>query len=103
MGLRCALSVKYAQGDLLVMDSLSLHSHKTKHLLELLQKHKLDSVLLVDGGTLDKNLMLASSNIQGVDVLPSLGLNTYDILLRHKLVLSLGAVRMLEERLSRWQ
>ena len=103
MGLRCALSVKYAQGDLLVMDSLSLHSHKTKHLLELLQKHKLDSVLLVDGGTLDKNLMLASSNVQGVDVLPSLGLNTYDILLRHKLVLSLGAVRMLEERLSRWQ
>lgn len=103
MGVRCALSVKYAQGDLLVVDSLSLQSHKTQHLLGVLQKHKLDSVLLVDGGPLDKKLALASSNIQEVDVLPSVGLNTYSILLRKKLVLSLGAVRMLEERLSRWQ
>lgn len=103
MGVRCALSVKYAQGDLVVVDSLNLQSHKTSYLLGLLQKHKLDSVLLVDGGTLDKNLALASSNIQEVDVLPSIGLNTYSILLRKKLVLSLGAVRLLEERLSRWE
>lgn len=102
-GVRCALSVKYAQGDLLVVDSLNLQLHKTQHLLEMLKNHKLESMLLVDGGSLDKNLALASSNIQEVDVLPSVGLNTYSILLRKKLVLSLGAVRMLEERLSRWQ
>ena len=102
-GVRCALSVKYAQGDLIVVDSLSLQLHKTQRLVKILKKHKLESVLLVDGGPLDKNLALASSNLQEVDVLPSVGLNTYSILLRKKLVLSLGAVRMLEERLSRWQ
>ena len=53
----------------------------------------------MDGGDLDKNLCLASSNLQGVDVLPSRGLNVYSILLRDTLVLSVGAVRLLEERL----
>ena len=102
LGLCSALSVKFAQGDLYVVDSLSLSgSHKTKLLLEILEKHKWNSVLLCDGGqSVDVNLALASQNIPTVDVLPSIGLNVYSILLRDKLVLSIGAIRLLEERLS---
>lgn len=100
MGLRTALSVKYAQGDLSIMDSFDTSSHKTKTFTSLMQLHNWDSLLLVDGGEVNTNLCRATSNLQKVDVLPSKGLNVYSILLREKLVLSLGAVRLLEERLS---
>lgn len=101
MGLRTALSVKYAQGDLSVVDSLDMSSHKTKTFTSLMELHKWSSVLLVDGGpTVNANLCRATANLQKVDVLPSAGVNVYNILLREKLVLSLGAVRVLEERLS---
>ncbi len=100
MGLRTALSVKQAQGDLLIVDSLELSSLKTKGFMSLMDLHEWKSVLLVDGGDLDINLCRATANLQKVDVLPSRGLNVYSILLRDSLVLSLGALRMLEERLT---
>ena len=100
MGLRTALSVKFSQGDFQIMDSLQLPSHKTRDLEPVLKMHEWNSVLLVDGGDVDQNLCLASSNLESVDVLPSHGLNVYSILLRETLVLTVGAVRMLEERLG---
>ena len=100
LGLRAALSIKYAQGDLHIVDSLELSSSKTTHLLSILDKHKWQSVLFVDGGDVDVNMCKASSNVTKVDALPSRGLNVYSILLRDSLVLSVGAVRMLEERLK---
>lgn len=101
MGLRTALSVKYAQGDLFIVDSFDLKSLKTKGFVSLMKLHDWDSVLLVDGGDVNTNLCRATSNLQKVDVLPSKGLNVYSILLRENLVLSLGALRLLEERLTK--
>ena len=101
LGVRAALSIKHAQGDLFVVDSLHLSSHKTKHLLSVLELNGWNSVLFVDGGSVEKNLSLASSNVEAVDVVPSIGLNVYSALLRKTLVLSVGAVRMLEARLTR--
>ena len=100
MGLRTALSVKFSQGDLQIVDSLALSSHKTRDLEPILKIHEWESALLVDGGDVDRNLCLASSNLEAVDVLPSRGLNVYSILLRETLVLTMGAVLMLEERLG---
>ena len=99
LGLRSALSVKLSQGDLHIVDSLQLSSHKTKDFLVLLAKQNWKSVLFVDGGDVDETMCRASANLQTVDVLPSRGLNVYSILLRNTLVLTLGAVRMLEEHL----
>jgi len=48
----------------------------------------------------DVHFALASRNIVGVDVLPSIGANVYDILRRDKLVLTKDAVSCLEERLT---
>lgn len=100
LGLRSALSVKYAQGDLKIVDALTLESHKTRDLLPILECHGLSSALLVDGGDVDVNVCLATQNLPKVDVLPSRGLNVYSILLRDSLILSVGALRMLEDRLS---
>ena len=56
--------------------------------------------LFIDGQEVDINFALASRNIVGVDVLPTIGANVYDILRRDKLVLTKDAVSCLEERLK---
>jgi len=58
------------------------------------------NALVVGGSTLDENFANAARNIPNLDVLPSQGANVYDILKRHKLVLTKQAVQDLEARLK---
>ena len=99
LGLRAALSIKYAQGDMIIVDALQAPSHRLREILPILEREQWKSVLMVDGGDVNKNLCYATRNLEKVDVLPSHGLNVYSMLLRDKLVLSVGAVLMLEQRL----
>ncbi|EDV23719.1 uncharacterized protein TRIADDRAFT_27010, partial [Trichoplax adhaerens] len=100
MAIRVALSVKFAQGDLYIVDSFGLETHKTQNLKDLLDQRNWYSALLVDGNTyVDENLRLAARNIQKCDVLPSYALNVHMMLKRHALVLSLPALKILQERL----
>lgn len=103
LGLCSALAVKYSQGDLYLVDSLTPPTRRTKDLLSLIEEHQWgSSILMVDGGEkVDLNLAYASQNIPKLEVLPSIGLNVYSILLRDKLVLSVGAVHCIEERILR--
>ena len=99
LGLRAALSIKYSQGDLTVVDALQVPSDKSSDVLPILERENWKSVLLVDGGDVDTNLCCATDDLENVDVLPSRGLNVYSMLLRDKIVLSFGAVQLLQERL----
>ena len=100
LGLRSALSIKYAQGDLQIVDALSCDSHKTRDFVEMMATRDWTSVLLVDGGDVNSDLCMATQNLEKVDVLPSIGLNVYSVLSRETLVLSVGAVRMIEQKLT---
>ena len=82
-----------------MVDALQVPTHRVRETFPILEREEWSSVLMVDGGELDRNLCYATRNLQKVDVLPSKGLNVYSILLRDKLVLSIGAVRQLEQRL----
>ena len=64
-----------------------------------LGKLGLTSALIVDGAELDRNFMLATRNIPGIDLLPQKGANVFDILRRDTLVLTRDAVEQLQERL----
>ena len=55
-----------------------------------------DGALFVDGAEVNKNFKLALSNIPNVDVLPSQGLNVYDILRRDVLVMTTGSPTQVE-------
>ncbi len=100
LGLRSALSIKYAQGDLQIVDALSCDSHKTRDFVEMMAARDWTSVLLVDGGDVNSDLCMATQNLEKADVLPSIGLNVYSVLSRETLVMSVGAVRMIEQRLT---
>jgi large subunit ribosomal protein L4 len=56
--------------------------------------------LIIDGAEVDANFALAARNIDGLDLLPSIGANVYDILRRDTLVLTKSAVQALEARLK---
>jgi large subunit ribosomal protein L4 len=56
--------------------------------------------LIIDGAAVDENFANAARNIVGIDVLPSMGTNVYDILRRQVLVLTKDAVNALEARLK---
>ena len=99
LGLICALSQKAAEGKLVVMDAAAGGSGKTKELRAKLQAFGWKSALFVDG-TVDEMFLRASRNIIGVDVLPTVGANVYDIIRHDVLVLTTPGDEGLKERLA---
>ena len=100
MGLRHALSSKAKAGTLVVMDSFALDSAKTAGLKASLAKMGLANALVIAGPEVDGNLKLAARNIPYFDVLPSAGLNVYDILRRDTLVLTRSAIDAISARFA---
>ena len=100
LGLKTALSAKAKEGNLIIIDEAKLKEPKTKDLLNKIEKCGFLNSLFIDGKEVDLNFALASRNIIGVDVLPTVGANVYDILRKQKLVLTKEAVKCLEERLN---
>ena len=100
LGLKTALSAKAKAGNLVVIDEAKLSAPKTKDLQAKLNACGLTNCLFIDGKEVDVNFALASRNIAGIDILPTIGANVYDILKKDKLVLTKDAVSCLEERLN---
>jgi large subunit ribosomal protein L4 len=100
LALRTALSAKCAAGELVVLDRAALEEGKTKVLAGHLAKLGWRKPLLIDGEKPEANFARAARNLVGVDVLPSIGANVYDILRHDTLVLTRAAVDKLTERLA---
>ncbi len=99
LGLISALSQKQAEGKLVVLDAASGGSAKTKDLLKQLKALGWDSALIIDH-TVDAGFLRASRNIVGIDVLPTIGANVYDILAHDVLAVTAAGVEGLKERLA---
>src|SRR5215467_3967743 len=100
LGLKTALSAKQGEGKLVVIDAARINEAKTKSLRARLDGLGWESVLIIDGPTVDEGFMRAARNLPKVDVLPQQGANVYDILRRDTLVLTREAVHHLEARLK---
>ncbi len=99
LGLRHALSAKAKAGELVILDAATMADAKTGLLAKTLQERGWKRVLIIDG-TVDANFALAARNIEGIDVLPTMGANVYDILKRDTLVITKAGVEALEARLK---
>jgi len=100
LALKTALSAKQVEGKLIVLDKAQLAEPKTGALADRFRALGWDSVLIIDGPTVDANFARAARNLPKVDVLPQQGANVYDILRRDTLVLTQDAVQHLEARLK---
>jgi large subunit ribosomal protein L4 len=100
LGLKMALSAK-AKDGLVVVDSLELKDAKTKALAGQLAKANWGKkVLVIDGEQVNEGFARAAGNLVGLNVLPAVGANVYDILKHDTLVLTRAAVEKLEARFN---
>ena len=98
LGLISALSQKQAEGKLVVLDAAA-GGAKTKDLAAKLKALGWSSALIIDRAV-DEGFLKASRNIIGVDVLPTVGANVYDILRHDVLAVTAAGVEGLKERLA---
>jgi large subunit ribosomal protein L4 len=100
LGLKMALSTK-ARDGLVVVDSLELKDAKTKALKGHFDKAGWNGkVLVIDGESVNEGFARAAGNLPGVNVMPAIGANVYDILKHDTLVLTKDAVEKLEARFN---
>jgi large subunit ribosomal protein L4 len=102
LGLKMALSAKAKGGQLIVLDNLDMgEDAKTKALQAKLGKLGFGkTALVIDGDALNVGFARASSNLQGLNLLPAVGANVYDIMRHETLVLTRAAVEKLEARFN---
>ena len=97
---RMVLSDKVRNDLLVVIDDFTLESHKTRDFVETLEQFGLSGkVLLVDDRE-NQNLFLGSRNLPNVKMVPTTGVNVYDLLNHRHLLISKQAVQKLDEVLK---
>nr|A9KD30.1 RecName: Full=Large ribosomal subunit protein uL4; AltName: Full=50S ribosomal protein L4 [Coxiella burnetii Dugway 5J108-111] len=93
------LSELIRREQLVVVDSLKLNEPKTRELKESLKKLNLGNVLIIIDGD-DRNINLASRNMVGVSVCDALHVDPVSLVAAENIVVTVDAVKRLEERLS---
>lgn len=101
LGLKHALSAKASRGKLVILENLDLAEAKTSAVAKAVAENGWKRVLVIDGAEVNENFARAARNLDGVDVLPSMGANVYDILKRDTLVITRAGVEALEARLGK--
>ena len=97
--LRSMLSELVRQDRLVVTNGIGLEAPKTRLLAAQLKSMSLDNVLIVVEA-IDEKLFLAARNLPHVDVLPVTALNPLALASYDKVLMTVGAVKMIEERLQ---
>ena len=98
--LRAALTQKLRDGEVIVVDALSVAEIKTKAAVEMLKRLGVDGkALLVDVKPEDK-LSLSVRNIEGVRVLPSNRVSARDVVNTRRVVVTRAAIEKLQEALG---
>ena len=99
LGLKHALSAKAKEGSLVILDKAT-SSGKTSELAKQVKDLGWKRALVIDGAEVNGDFAQAARNIEGLDILPTIRANVYDILKRDTLVLTKAGVEALEARLK---
>lgn len=97
--LRSAISLRAKEQQLWILDHLELEQIKTHNLKAILDRFQWTQALIVDDD--NQKLQLSCRNLKDFQVLPSQGLNVFDLLRYRQLVLTRKAALAVEERLTR--
>ncbi len=97
--LKSALTQCVADEKLVLVDELVMPEIKTRHFADFLARFGVESAVVVTP-TDDEAVKLSARNIPRITVLPSTGLNVMDVLGHDHLIITVGAVDAVKERLS---
>ena len=99
LGLKHALSAKAKAGELVIIDAAASEG-KTSALAKQVKNLGWKRALIIDGASVNETFAQAARNIEGLDILPTIGANVYDILKRDTLVITKAGIEALEARLK---
>jgi large subunit ribosomal protein L4 len=97
LALRCVLSAKARDKELMVLEQLTLDGPKTKEMVRVLEALGVDSSALIVTSEPEENVIKSARNLPVVKIMPASLLNVVDILSRKKLLMTVPAVRKAEE------
>jgi large subunit ribosomal protein L4 len=97
--LQSILSELVRQDRLVVTKDFTVDAPKTRQVAEKLKKLDLEHVLIVVEGV-DEKLFLAARNLAHVEVLPVSSINPLSLASYEKVLMTVGAVKLIEERLQ---
>ncbi|MHB1421499.1 MAG: 50S ribosomal protein L4 [Bacillota bacterium] len=100
LALKSALSSKVLDGNLVVVDEITMQQPKTKDMAKILGSLGVARKALVVTAKMDENVQKSARNIPGITPLTAASLNVYDLLLHDKLVITRDAVNRVEEVLA---
>lgn len=96
--LKTALSVKFAEGNLVVVDALSFEKPRTKDMIAVLRNFGInDKKVLVVMPDKDENVYLSARNIPRVSVMRAADINTYELLVHEHVLVTKDALEKIRE------
>ncbi|TKB23444.1 50S ribosomal protein L4 [Desulfopila sp. IMCC35006] len=93
-----ALSARFQEGNLVVLDDFSMEQIKTQEFVKIMNILDVDNGIIVTDNA-PETLTKSSRNVNGYKVMSSEGLNVYDLLLHKKVILLQPVIESLEKRL----
>ena len=96
LALRCVLSGKANEGELMVVDSINLAQPGTKQMVGILGALGIESSALIVTGGPDANVVKSARNLEKVSTLPAAMLNVGDLLSHKVLLMTVDAARSAE-------
>ena len=96
LALKCVLSAKVGDGELMALEQLKLEEPKTKEMARILATLGVDSSALIVTAEPEENVVKSARNLVGIRTLPANLLNVVDILSHKRLLITVAAIRMVE-------
>lgn len=97
LALKSALAYKAQEKELIVVDSLTLETPKTKEMLNVLESLKANRKTLIVVEELTENLILATRNLENVVLIDADEINTLDVVSADNMIITEAAVKRIEE------
>ncbi|MDR1905445.1 MAG: 50S ribosomal protein L4 [Clostridiales bacterium] len=95
--LKSVLSAKIADGDFVILNDIKLDKPKTKEVAAVLKAFKIDKKTLIVTAEKDDAVIRSSGNIEDLQTTTAELINVYDLVRNKKCLITLGAVKKLEE------
>lgn len=90
--IQSALLARIQDGEVTLVDALTVEQPQTKQIASLLRTLGIDGTCLIVVPELDRNVHLSARNIPGVDVLPASNLNAYDLVVKSRVLMTQAAL-----------
>ncbi|WP_368486261.1 50S ribosomal protein L4 [Spiroplasma sp. DGKH1] len=98
LAIKSALSLKVKESNLVIVDQFALNEPSTKTMVEILANLKVNNEkLLIVTKPGDEVIVKSSRNIEKVNIIPSDGINIYDLLNANKLLVTEEVIKTIEE------